>query len=52
MSGFIHKPTLMLYRRFLKTMMKTFTGDRIMFHRCRIDVRKKIMEYSELRDPV
>ena len=52
MTNFVHKPTLMFYRRLIKTMMKTFVGDSVMFHRCRIDARKKIMESSHLRDPV
>ena len=52
MSNFVHKPTLMFYRRLLKTMMKTFTGDYNMFHQSRIEARKKIMESAELRDPV
>lgn len=39
----VHKPTLMLYRRLLKTMMKTFDGDYEMFHRSRLDARKKIL---------
>ena len=52
MSAFIHKPTLMFYRRLLKTMMKTFTGDYNMFHQCRLEARKKIIENGHLRDPV
>lgn len=52
MSNYIHKPTLMFYRRLLKTMMKTFTGDYNMFHQCRLEARKKIKESAELRDPV
>ena len=52
MSNYVHKPTLMFYRRLLKTMMKTFVGDTVMFHRCRIDARKKIIESADLRDPV
>lgn len=47
-----HKQTLALYRRLLKTMMKTFEGDYEMFHRCRIDARKKILESKDLTDPV
>jgi complex III assembly factor LYRM7 len=41
-----------MYRRMLKTMMKTFNGDPEMFHRVRLEVRKKTYEHSELRDPV
>lgn len=33
----------MLYRRLLKTMMKTFDGDYDMFHRSRLEARAKIM---------
>jgi complex III assembly factor LYRM7 len=52
MSTLIHKPTLMFYRRLLKTMMKTFASDYNMFHQCRIEARKKIKESAQLRDPV
>lgn len=52
MSKFVHLPTLMFYRRLLKTMMKTFTADYNMFHQCRIEARKKIRQSSQLRDPV
>lgn len=52
MSQFIHKPTLMFYRRLLKTMMKAFVGDYSMFHQCRLEARKKITENQGLRDPV
>jgi hypothetical protein len=52
MSTFIHMPTLMFYRRLLKTMMKAFPGDYEMFHRSRIEARKKIIESKGLRDPV
>ena len=52
MSNFVHKPTLMFYRRLLKTMMKSFVGDYNMFHQCRMEARKKIKESSDLRDPV
>ena len=44
--------TLMFYRRLLHTMMKTFDKDPEMFHRCRIDARKKIMEHSKEENPV
>jgi complex III assembly factor LYRM7 len=50
--GFVHAPTLMFYRRLLKTMMKTFTGDYNMFHQTRIEARRKIREHADLRDPV
>jgi complex III assembly factor LYRM7 len=43
MSNFVHKPTLMFYRRLLKTMMRTFVGDYEMFHKMRIEARKKII---------
>jgi complex III assembly factor LYRM7 len=52
MSALIHKPTLMYYRRLLKSMMKAFTGDYTMFHQARIEARRKIKENSALRDPV
>jgi complex III assembly factor LYRM7 len=52
MSNFVHKPTLMFYRRLLKTMMKSFAGDYNMFHQSRIEARKKIKESADLRDPV
>ena len=48
----VHKPTLMLYRRLLKTMMVTFDGDYQMFHKCRIEARRKILENKQLTDPV
>lgn len=40
--GFVHGPTLMFYRRLLKTMMKTFVGDYNMFHQTRLEARRKI----------
>lgn len=46
----VHKPTLMLYRRLLKTMMKVFDGDYEMFHRSRIEARTKILENKDLKD--
>jgi complex III assembly factor LYRM7 len=52
MSSFVHKPTLMFYRRLIKTMMKTFVGDYNMFHQTRLEARKKIKENAALRDPV
>jgi complex III assembly factor LYRM7 len=48
----VHKPTLQFYRRLLKTMMKTFDGDYEMFHRTRLEARKKIYENKQLTDPV
>lgn len=50
--SYVHKPTLMFYRRLLKTMMVTFDGDYEMFHRLRIEARKKILESKDLTDPV
>ena len=44
MATFIHRPTLMFYRRLLKTMMKTFVGDSYMFHMSRIEARKEILK--------
>jgi complex III assembly factor LYRM7 len=52
MPNYIHKPTLMFYRRLLKTMMKVFTGDYNMFHHVRMDARKEIKKNASLRDPV
>lgn len=49
---FVHPPTLMFYRRLLKTMMKTFVGDYNMFHQTRLEARRKIKENADLRDPV
>ena len=48
----VHKPTLMLYRRLLKTMMVTFDGDYEMFHRTRLEARKQILENKNLTDPI
>lgn len=48
----VHKPTLMLYRRLLKTMMKVFDGDYEMFHKSRIEARVKILQNKSLTDPV
>lgn len=48
----VYKPTIMFYRRLLKTMMITFNGDYEMFHMGRIEARKKIMESKDLKDPV
>lgn len=42
----------MMYRRLLKTMMKTFDGDYQMFHQSRIEARKKILESKDLTDPI
>ena len=47
-----YKPTLALYRRILKTMMQSFSGDYEMFHRCRIETRKKILEHQAETDVV
>ena len=44
--------TLSFYRRLLKTMMVTFDGDVVSFHRARIEARKKIMENKDLTDEV
>lgn len=47
-----HLPTLQFYRRLLKTMMKTFDKDVEMFHRVRMEARKKILENKEEKDEV
>jgi complex III assembly factor LYRM7 len=48
----MNNPSLRLYRRLLKTMMKSFDGDVEMFHRVRIEARKTIMQNGEETDPV
>eukprot|EP01017_Pseudomicrothorax_dubius_P049637 TRINITY_DN9258_c0_g1_i1.p1 TRINITY_DN9258_c0_g1~~TRINITY_DN9258_c0_g1_i1.p1 ORF type:complete len:104 (-),score=15.51 TRINITY_DN9258_c0_g1_i1:92-403(-) len=45
-----YKGTLAFYRRLLKTMMKTFDGDYVMFHRIRLEARRKILENKDERD--
>ena len=35
----------------LKSMQIVFKGDFEMFHRCRIEVRRSIMDQSQERDP-
>ena len=47
-----YKPTLAFYRRLLHTMMKTFVGDVNMFHRVRIEARRKILENKDETDEV
>ena len=47
-----HKPTLQFYRRLLKTMVTSFTGDYEMFHRCRLEAKKKILENKDETDLV
>lgn len=42
----------MFYRRLLKTMMQVFEGDYNMFHRVRLEARRKILESRHLTDPV
>ena len=44
--------TLKFYRRLLYSMMKAFPGDVEMFHRVRLEARRKIMEHKEETDPV
>jgi hypothetical protein len=39
--------TLSFYRRLLHSMMKTFSKDVSMFHRVRIEARKKILENKD-----
>lgn len=50
MSG--HRGTLALYRRLLHTMMKVFNGDFNMFHKVRLETRKKIFENRNETDEV
>lgn len=33
-------------------MMKGFPGDYVMFHKCRIECRKKILESKDETDPI
>ena len=40
--------TMMMYRRFLKAMMRVFKGDYEMFHRSRIALRANIQEYAHI----
>lgn len=47
-----YKPTLAFYRRLLHTMMKTFVGDFNMFHRVRIEARRKILENKDETDEI
>ncbi len=41
-----------MYRRMLKSMMVVFKGDFEMFHRCRMEVRRSILESKDETDPV
>lgn len=53
MSKLVPNPkTLFLYRRLLQTMMKAFDGDFEMFHKVRLEARKKIMEHKDETDPI
>lgn len=45
-----NRDTLAFYRRLLKTMMEVFDGDYVMFHKCRLEARKKILESKDLND--
>ena len=47
-----YQPTLAFYRRLLHTMMKTFVGDYNMFHRVRLEARRKILENKDETDEV
>ena len=47
-----YKGTLEFYRRFIKTCMKSFDGDPEMFHRVRIECRKRIVENKNESDIV
>lgn len=40
-----------MYRRMLKSMMVVFKNDPEMFHRCRIEIRKSILDTKDERDP-
>jgi len=52
MSQNPYKPTLAFYRRLLHTMMKTFVGDYNMFHRVRLEARRKILENKDETDEI
>eukprot|EP00347_Sterkiella_histriomuscorum_P001580 403371482 len=43
--------TLSMYRRMLKSMMVVFKGDPEMFHRCRMEIRKSIVDQKDETDP-
>ncbi|KAL4435274.1 hypothetical protein ABPG74_017366 [Tetrahymena malaccensis] len=47
-----NKYTLLFYRRMLHTMMKAFPEDYNMFHSCRIECRRKILENKNEKDPI
>jgi complex III assembly factor LYRM7 len=36
----------------LKSMMVVFKGDPEMFHRCRIEIRRSIIDTKDERDPI
>ncbi len=46
-----YKKTLGMYRRMLKSMQIVFAGDFEMFHKCRIEIRKSIVEAKDETDP-
>ena len=41
-----------MYRRLLHTMMKTFDGDYVMFHKVRLEARKEILKNKNEIDPI
>ena len=45
-----YKKTLGMYRRMLKSMMVVFKGDYDMFHRCRMEIRKAVVDQKDERD--
>lgn len=46
-----YKKTLGMYRRMLKSMQIVFAGDFEMFHKCRIEIRKSIVDAKDETDP-
>ena len=47
-----NRKTLAFYRRLLHTMMKTFDGDYVMFHKVRLEARKEILKNKNEIDPI
>jgi hypothetical protein len=52
MQNIPNKLTLSFYRRLLHTMMKVFERDYNMFHKVRLEARKKILEHKDVRDEI
>jgi len=52
MPGAPNQRTLNFYRRLLHSMMKTFVRDVEMFHKVRLEARRKILENKDETDDV